>query len=136
MIFVGYEPGSKGYQFWDAAHQCFEISHDVKFEETQLPARETLLAQPTLAPLSDQKISSSDMDHDNMGLDLVKVAQPPTRPPSPGQSTQVPATIQAQLSMSSHLLLGEHRTPPYVGTALHAKQPHPLPQYSLWPTMA
>ena len=22
MIFVGYEPGSKGYQFWDAAHQC------------------------------------------------------------------------------------------------------------------
>ena len=25
MIFVGYEPGSKGYQFWDTAHQCFEI---------------------------------------------------------------------------------------------------------------
>ena len=21
MIFVGYEPGSKGYQFWDAAHR-------------------------------------------------------------------------------------------------------------------
>ena len=34
MIFVGYKPGSKGYQFWDAAHQRFEISHDVKFEET------------------------------------------------------------------------------------------------------
>ena len=34
MIFVGYEPGSKGYQFWDTAHQHFEISHDVKFEET------------------------------------------------------------------------------------------------------
>ena len=33
-IFVGYEPGSKGYQFWDAAHQCFKISRDVKFEET------------------------------------------------------------------------------------------------------
>ena len=31
MNFVGYEPGFKGYQFWDAAHQRFEISHDVKF---------------------------------------------------------------------------------------------------------
>ena len=34
MIFIGYEPGSKGYQFWDAAHQCIEISRDVKFNET------------------------------------------------------------------------------------------------------
>ena len=34
MIFVGYEPGSKGYQFWDAAHQHFDISNDVKFDES------------------------------------------------------------------------------------------------------
>ena len=74
MIFVGYELGLKGYQFWDAAHHCFEISHDVKFEETQFPVRETLLAQPTLAPSSDQTISSLDSDHDNQGLDLVKLA--------------------------------------------------------------
>ena len=40
MIFIGYEPGSKGYQFWDAAHQCIEISHDVKFNDTLFPARE------------------------------------------------------------------------------------------------
>ena len=39
MIFVGYEPGSKGYQFWDAAHQHFKISCDVKFKETQFPAK-------------------------------------------------------------------------------------------------
>ena len=32
MIFIGYEPGSKGYQFWDTAHQCFKISCDVKFD--------------------------------------------------------------------------------------------------------
>ena len=88
MIFVGYKLGSKGYQFWDAAHRRFKISSDVKFEEMQFPARETLLAQPTLAPLSDQTISLLDIDHDTMGLDLVKLAQPPTRPPSPGQSTQ------------------------------------------------
>ena len=84
MIIVSYKPGSKGYQFWDAAHRCFEISHDVKFEEMQFPVKETLLAQPTLAPSSDQTISSSDIDHNTLGLDLVKLAQPPTRPPSPG----------------------------------------------------
>ena len=39
MIFVGYEPGSKGYQFWNAAHQHFKISCDVKFKETQFPAK-------------------------------------------------------------------------------------------------
>ena len=40
MIFIGYKPGSKGYQFWDAAHHCIEISHDVKFNDTLFPARE------------------------------------------------------------------------------------------------
>ena len=34
MIFIGYEPGSKGYQFWDAAHHRIKISCDVKFDET------------------------------------------------------------------------------------------------------
>ena len=44
MIFVGYKCGSKGYQFWDTAHQCFKISHDVKFEESHFPAKELKLA--------------------------------------------------------------------------------------------
>ena len=48
MIFVGYEPGSKGYQFWDTAHQCFEISHDVKVEETQFPVKELKSTQSIL----------------------------------------------------------------------------------------
>ena len=136
MIFVSYEPGSRGYQFWDTAHQCFKISCDVKFEETQFPVRETLLAQPTLAPLSDQTISLSDSDHNSMGLDLVKLAQPPTRPPSPGQSTQHQSITPSQPSTSSHPLLGERGTPPYVETALQARQPHPVPHYSLRPTKA
>ena len=130
MIFVSYEPGSKGYQFWDTAHRRFDISHDVKFEETQFPARETLLVQPTLAPSSDQAISSSDINHDDLGLDLFKLAQPPTRPPSPGLSTP------SQLSTSSHPLLGEYSTPPYAETAPQARQPHPVPHYSLQPTKA
>ena len=84
MIFVGYEPGSKGYQFWDAAHQCFEISHDVKFEETQFPAKELKLTKLVLAPASDRQIPESDNESDSSGLDLVNLAQPPTKSPSPG----------------------------------------------------
>ena len=84
MIFIGYEPGSKGYQFWDAAHQCFEISHDVKFKETQFPAKELKLTQSIPAPSSDCQIPESDNESGSSGLDLVNLAQPPTRPPSPG----------------------------------------------------
>ena len=86
MIFIGYEPGSKGYHFWDAAHQCFEISHDVKFKETLFPAKEVTLKKLNLTPSSDQPISESDNESDNSGLDLVIPPQPPTRPPSPCQS--------------------------------------------------
>ena len=84
MIFVGYEPGSKGYQFWDTAHQRIEISHDVKFNETLFPAKE---AKKNRASMNDLPISESDSDSDQLGLELVIPAQPPPRPPSPGQST-------------------------------------------------
>ena len=70
MIFIGYEPGLKGYQFWDAVHQCFESSHDVKFKETQFPAKEMKLAQPILAPLSSHQIPELDNESDSLGLDL------------------------------------------------------------------
>ena len=84
MIFVRYKDRSKGYIFWDAAHRCFKISHAVKFEEMQFPARETSLTQSTMAPVSDHTIFLLDNESDTSGLDLVKLAQPPTRPTSPG----------------------------------------------------
>ena len=90
MIFVGYEPGSKGYQFWDAAHQRFEISRDVKFKETRFPAKELKLTQSIPAPLSNHQIPESDNESDSSGLDLVNLAQPPTRPPTPGQTALGP----------------------------------------------
>ena len=86
MIFIGYEQGFKGYVFWDTAHQCIKLSHDVKFNETCFPVKEMILAQPNPMPLSDHQIPESDNESDSLGLDLVKLAQPPTRPPSPGQS--------------------------------------------------
>ena len=86
MIFVGYEPGSKGYHFWDAAHQRFEISRDVKFKETQFPAKESKLTQSIPAPLGNCQIPKSDNGSDSLGLDLVNIAQPPTMPHTPGQT--------------------------------------------------
>ena len=87
MIFVGYELGSKGYQFWDAAHHHIEISRDVKFNETRFPAKEVTKSQ---ASVNDLPISESDNDSDQLGLELVIPAQSPPRPPSPGQSTRKP----------------------------------------------
>ena len=83
MIFIGYEPGFKGYQFWDAAHQCIEISHDVKFNETLFPAKE---ATKSWASMNDLPISESDNESDESRLELVTPAQPPPRPYSPSQS--------------------------------------------------
>ena len=64
MIFVGYEPGSKGYQFWDTPHLGFEILHDVKVEETLFPAKEVILTKLNQALLSDLPISESDNESD------------------------------------------------------------------------
>ena len=82
MIFIGYEPGSKGYQFWDAAHQHFEMSHDLKFEGTLFPVKEGKSTKLDWTLLNDPPISESD----TLGLDIVISAQPPTSPPNPGLS--------------------------------------------------
>ena len=68
MIFIGYKPGSKGYQFWDAAHLGYEISRDVKFDETLFPAKEVLKNQTSL---NDLPISTSDNESEQSGLELV-----------------------------------------------------------------
>ena len=42
MTFISYEPGSKGYQFWDEDSQSVVISRDVKFNESKFPYRKVL----------------------------------------------------------------------------------------------
>ena len=91
------EPGSKGYQFWDAAHQCFKICCDVKFKKTCFPMIESKLTQLVLAPSSDHQIPESDNESDSLGLDLVNLAHPPNRPYSPGLPALGP-TIQGSQS--------------------------------------
>ena len=79
MIFIRYKLGSKGYQFWDAAHWHFKISCDVKFKETCFSVKEMKLTIPAPAPQSNHQIPESDNESDSLGLDLVNLAQPPTR---------------------------------------------------------
>ena len=133
MIFIGYEPGSKGYQFWDAAHQCFEISCDVKFEDIQFPVKESKSTQSIPAPLSNCQIPESDNESDSSGLDPVNLAQPPTRPLFPGHTAPGPSS-QSATPPSPPLPRAPRglNTPlPDMETAL--SQP-PVPQYSFRPT--
>ena len=135
MIFVGYEQGSKGYQFWDAAHQCFEISCDVKFEETCFPAKELKLTQSILVPSSDHQLPKSDNESDSSGLDLVTLAQPPALLPTPnhtasGQSpycARSPSPKMPQAPRRPHTPLPDTETAPL---------PPVVPQYLLCQTKA
>ena len=56
MIFIGYKPGSKGYQFWDAAYHHIKISHDVKFNETLFPAKEATTSWASMNDPSTNQI--------------------------------------------------------------------------------
>ena len=133
MIFIGYEPGSKGYQFWDAAHHCIEISHDVKFDETLFPANEVTTSQ---ASMNDPPISDSDNESHTSGLELVIPAQLSPWLPSSGLSASRPMRSQKQT----------HPNPPIAPPAVpHSAQSArsgqgpaipepPKPRYSLCPT--
>ena len=56
---------SQGNTIWDAAHQRFKISHDVK--ETQFPVKELKSTWLILVPLSDCQIPESDNKSDSLG---------------------------------------------------------------------
>ena len=71
MIFVGYEPGSKGYQFWDAKNRRFEISRDVKFDESKFPNRKDLSAEDRKIKVKSTASPPSDTESENSDKDLV-----------------------------------------------------------------
>ena len=121
MIFVGYELGSKRYQFWDTAHHQFKISHDMIYDETLFPAKE---ATNNWTSMNDLPISTSDKESDKSGLELVIPTQSSPRPPSPGQSATHPLPPIAPLvagPSSQHSIPSEQ--PAHSGP--------PEPQYSL-----
>ena len=56
MVFVGYEPGVKGYRFWDK--QRIVLARDAVFDETNFPYR------------TDISSSKQPEDGDNLPLDI------------------------------------------------------------------
>jgi len=40
-IFIGYEPGSKGYRLWDKCTRSVKLSRDIKFDEDQFPSHKS-----------------------------------------------------------------------------------------------
>ena len=57
MTFIGYEPGSKGYQFWDKDSQSVVISRNAKFNESKFPNRKDLDYKNPFADEKRQSIS-------------------------------------------------------------------------------
>ena len=93
--------------------------------------KETIQAQPDPPPLSDHQIPESDNESNSSGLDLVKLAQPPTRQPSPGQSALRQSVIPPQPPIVPLPV-------PWQTTPLPDMETAPLllptPQYLLHPT--
>ena len=130
MIFVGYEQGSKGNQFWDTAHHRIEISRDVKFNETLFPVKE---ANKNQASTNDLPISESDNESDESGLELVIPAHSTPRPPSPGQSASgsqnPPAKTHPNLPIAPPAV--QSGSQPSGSGSPPAELVNPTPRYSL-----
>jgi Integrase core domain/gag-polypeptide of LTR copia-type/GAG-pre-integrase domain len=58
MIFVGYEPGSKGYRFWNSSKRSIVLSRDVTFDERTFPAK-LAAGPPAPAPAQPLMIEGS-----------------------------------------------------------------------------
>ena len=102
--------------------------------------KESKSAQLIPAPSSNHQILESDNKSDSLGLDLVNLAQPPTRPPSPG----LPASGHPVILPQSARPPSPPLAPPWAPRGSNAPLPDiataplqpPAPQYSFHPTMA
>ena len=68
MMFIGYEPGTKGYHFWSRIRRMVVISSAATFDEFDFPncPREKLLDKPPPPKHQSPETSDSgDMDHDH-----------------------------------------------------------------------
>ena len=79
MIFVGYEPGSKGYRFWNPATRSIVVSRDVTFNEESFPARKDLGNNPKSPDMPSD--DTSDSDSEDFDLSDIPVPIPPLNEP-------------------------------------------------------
>ncbi|KAL7284900.1 hypothetical protein ACG7TL_002214 [Trametes sanguinea] len=96
MIFVGYEPGTKGYKFWNPATRSIVVSRDVIFDEESFPARSIpgyRRVTPSDNPFPEHEGRSDDVSNSDSG-DLPQIPIPlpldEDRPPSPPPAPPAP----------------------------------------------
>ncbi|CDO74894.1 hypothetical protein BN946_scf184988.g1, partial [Trametes cinnabarina] len=98
MIFVGYEPGTKGYKFWNPATRSIVVSRDVIFDEESFPARSIpgyRRVTPSDNPFPEHEGRSDDVSNSDSGdLPSIPIPLPPDpsedRPPSPPPAPPAP----------------------------------------------
>ena len=95
MIFVGYEPGTKGYKFWNPATRSIVVSRDVTFDEESFPARSKTGNRPVTpddSPFPDDSNQSVD-DSNSVADDFphIPFPDPPVPPPAPEPDAPPPA---------------------------------------------
>src|SRR6267378_6140591 len=72
MIFVGYEPNSKGYRLWDKNTWTIKVSTDVTFDESSFPGKPNIIALPAPNP-SDQVSVQLPIYHGHFKPDVILV---------------------------------------------------------------
>lgn len=63
MTFVGYEPGSKGYRFWDSNSRQIVVSRDVTFDERTFPHQKDSLSRVPIASRNETPPPQNNPPH-------------------------------------------------------------------------
>lgn len=90
MIFVGYEPGSKGYRFWDKESRSIVLSRDVRFDENVFPNRSDNLNVPIAPPPIPKPLPAPPFDPLENDFDPPDMPMP-NLPPAPVPNPPAPA---------------------------------------------
>ena len=97
LTFVGYEPNSKGYRFWNASTRSIVVSTDVTFDESSFPHLKNPsppISIPVPNPTSDTiqlpLLLDLPLNSDGDSDDDTAPPPPPATPPSPGPPPRTP----------------------------------------------
>ena len=124
MMFIGYEPGTKGYHFWSKIRRTVVISSTATFDEFDFPncPREKPLDKPPPPEIKSPEMSDSgdlDHDHNDQGgdddLQPPNHDQPETSPPR-AQSHHGPPDVDTEEDdedlYGPHIRIPARRSPP------------------------
>src|SRR5712671_19873 len=125
-IFIGYEPGSKGYRLWDKHTRSVKLSRDVKFDKDQFPSRKS-------AETRSSDANTSKESHNPIPLILVPVDTSTTLPAcaqTPTQSDNDEDNVEDLLDQIPSPNIERPNTPPATSTTIPVtpRREHPKPR--------